>query len=96
MGDTSASASAEREAQIRNEEGFHFRPIMRFVDTAGRYQSAVTVHCEDRKADGRSPMELLMLIATRGAKLRIVASGEDAEQAAKALAALVEAGFDES
>ncbi len=46
-------AATERELVIPNKEGLHFRPIMKFVDTAQRFQAGVTVHCDDRQADGR-------------------------------------------
>lgn len=86
----------EREAVIRNREGLHFRPIMRLVDTASRYQSQVTLHVDDRSADARSPMELLMLVATAGTKLRVVAEGQDAQEALDALCGLIESGFNET
>lgn len=86
----------ERQAVICNDEGLHFRPIMQFVDVASRYESTITVHCEDRQADGRSPMELLMLVATNGSTLKIVADGADAEEAITALAGLIESGFNEN
>lgn len=85
----------ERETVIPNKEGLHFRPIMQFVDIASRFSARVTVRCEDRDADGCSPMELLMLMATQGTKLRVVASGADAAEALDALVALIEAGFNE-
>jgi phosphocarrier protein len=85
----------EREVVIPNKEGLHFRPIMKFVDTAQRFHSGVVVHCDDRSADGRSPMEMLMLVATQGCKVRLVVDGEDAEQLASALVDLVESGFGE-
>jgi len=84
-----------REVVIPNREGLHFRPIMQFVDTAQRFQAQVKVHCEGRQADSRSPMELLMLVATHGSKIRLEAEGADAEQALEALSALIESGFGE-
>lgn len=91
-----ARVAIERETVIRNTEGLHFRPIMRFVDLASKFKAQLTVYCEDRKADGRSPMELLMLVATHGAKIRVAADGGDAEQAVQALVELVETGFGET
>ena len=85
----------EREVVIPNKEGLHFRPIMQFVDIAQRFKAGVMVHCEDRAADGRSPMEMLMLVATQGSKVRVVADGADAEQLVSALVGLVESGFGE-
>ena len=42
-----------------------------------------------------SIMELLMLAASKGSEIGITTSGEQAEAAADALTALVEAGFHE-
>jgi phosphocarrier protein HPr len=84
-----------REVVIPNKEGLHFRPIMQFVDIAQRYSAGLTVHCEERRADGRSPMEMLMLVATQGTKVRMEADGDDAEELVNALAGLVESGFGE-
>ena len=88
--------AVEREVVIPNKEGLHFRPIMKFVDTAQQYRAGVTVHCDDRTADGRSPMEMLMLVATQGSKVRVVADGDDAEDLVTALVSLVESGFGET
>lgn len=79
-----------------NREGLHFRPIMQFVDMALKYSSAIQVRHKDREADGRSPMELLMLVATFDSRLVIVAQGADAAPALGALTKLVESGFGES
>jgi phosphocarrier protein HPr len=84
-----------RDLVIPNKEGLHFRPIMQFVDVAQKYKAGVTVHCNERAADGRSPMEMLMLVATQGSKVRITADGNDAEQLIAELARLVESGFGE-
>jgi len=85
----------ERQTVIRNKEGLHFRPIMQLVDVASRFCSRITVRCEERDADARSPMELLMLVATQGTKLKLVADGADAAEALDALVALVDSGFNE-
>lgn len=85
----------EREVTIQNAEGLHFRPIMQLVETASRFNAQVRVQHNDRAADGRSPMELLMLIGTQGSKLRLIAEGEDACAALDALVELIESGFGE-
>ena len=86
----------ERELTVPNKEGLHFRPIMQLVGLAQNFQCDLTFHCEDRSADGRSPMELLMLVATHGATVRVVADGDDANEAVDAIARLFEAGFGET
>ena len=95
MYDMVTPVEAERETVIQNKEGLHFRPIMQFVDVASRFSSHVTVHCQNRDADGCSPMELLMLMATQGTKIKVVANGADADEALDALVALIETGFNE-
>jgi len=85
-----------REVVIRNKEGLHFRPIMQFVDKATTFSAEIQVHCQERQADGRSPMELLMLVATQGTAVTLVAKGDDAGPALDALAELIESGFGES
>lgn len=87
--------AVEKEVMIRNPEGLHFRPIMQFVDLASRFKSRVQVLCAGREADGRSPMELLMLVATQGSTVTLVADGHDAQDAVEALTKLVESGFGE-
>ncbi len=91
-----AGVAAQRDVVIPNKEGLHFRPIMQFVDTAQRFAAQVRVQCNGREADGRSPMELLMLVATHGTSVRLVADGNDAEEAVLALAKLIESGFGET
>lgn len=86
----------ERELTVKNREGLHFRPIMQLVEVANKYSASVTVFCDGRTADGRSPMELLMLVATHGALLRVVSDGDDAEQLLDDWTGLIESGFGEA
>lgn len=87
---------AVREVTVLNREGLHARPVMHFVDLASKYRSAVSVMNISRsqeKIDGKSAMQMMLLEATQGCVLRIVAHGEDARDAVDALATLVSAGF---
>ncbi|MBI5866284.1 MAG: HPr family phosphocarrier protein [Planctomycetes bacterium] len=86
----------ERQTQVRNKEGLHFRPIMRVVDAATKFASAISVLTDDRQAEARSPMELLMLVATHGTKLTVRADGTDEREAVDALVELIESGFGET
>jgi len=86
---------AVREVTVPNREGLHARPVMRFVDLASRFRAMISVINVTRghePVDGKSAMQMMLLEATRGCVLRIEARGEDAPQAAEALAALVEGG----
>jgi phosphocarrier protein HPr len=84
-----------REVVIVNRQGLHARPVMQFVDTASRFAAEVKVQRDDTVVDGKSPMEMMLLEATKGTRLKLAARGQDAAQALDALAALIERGFGE-
>ncbi len=81
---------------IPNSQGLHARPVMRFVDLASQFQASVTVRKGARVVDGKNPMEMMLLEATQGTVLEILADGPDADGAVDALARLVQSGFGES
>jgi phosphocarrier protein len=80
----------ETEVEIKNADGLHMRPAMQFVDIANRFDCSITVTSGQTTVDGRSIMEMSMLAATVGTKLKIKAEGDDAEQLIEALRELVE------
>ena len=84
-----------REVRIRNPLGLHARAAARFVHTASRFRSRVTVSRNGRTMDGKSILGILLLAASEGTLLRVAAEGEDESAAVDALAALVESGFGE-
>ncbi|HSW44648.1 MAG TPA: HPr family phosphocarrier protein [Phycisphaerae bacterium] len=84
-----------RTVTIPNEQGLHARPVMRFVDIANQFRSRILVKKGDRLVDGKNPMEMMLLEATKGTQLELVADGEDADNAVVALAALIQEGFGE-
>ena len=86
----------EMEVEIKNADGLHMRPAMQFVDVASRFQCDITVSNIENSVDGKSIMQMSMLAATHGTKLKIKAEGSDAQQAVNALQRLVEESmFDE-
>ncbi len=82
--------ACEAEVEIKNADGLHMRPAMQFVDVATRFASDITVSSSENAVDGKSIMQMSMLAATCGTKLRIKAQGSDAQQAIDALRELVE------
>ena len=80
----------EIEVEIKNAEGLHMRPAMKFVDIANQYDSEVTVSNDKTSVDGKSIMQMSMLAATCGTKLKIRAEGTDAEKVINALRELVD------
>ena len=88
-------AEASRIVTIPNDQGLHARPVMRFVDLAKQFQSRILVQKMNARVDGKNPMEMMLLEASKGTRLELLADGEDADGAVGALAALVESGFGE-
>ena len=84
-----------REVRIRNPLGLHARAAARFVHTASRFRSRVTVRGNEKTMDGKSILGILLLAASQGTTLRLSAEGDDETAAVDALAALVEGGFGE-
>jgi phosphocarrier protein HPr len=80
----------EAELEIKNADGLHMRPAMQFVDIANRFDSEINVSNGETNVDGKSIMNISMLAATCGTKLRIRAKGPDAREAITALRELVE------
>jgi phosphocarrier protein FPr len=87
------------ELVVPNPAGLHARPAARFVRTAMRFDAQITVqnvtHGRPR-ANAKSMMEVANTgTAWQGERIRITAQGDDADEALKALQALVESGFGE-
>ena len=85
---------AKAEVTISNELGLHARPAMTFVELANQYKSDVRIQKDDQTVDGKSIMQVMMLAATQGTRLKITAEGEDAEEAISALQQLIESNFE--
>ena len=88
--DTSENVVCEAEIEIKNAEGLHMRPAMQFVDVANRFDSEIGVSNGETDVDGKSIMQISMLAATCGTRLRLRAEGPDAQEAIDALRQLVE------
>lgn len=80
----------EAELVIRNAAGLHMRPAMQFVDIVNRYGCDVKVSNGETCVDGKSIMQMSMLAATVGTKLKVTAKGRDAEELIRVLRELVE------
>ena len=84
-----------REVRIRNRLGLHARAAARFVHSANRFRSRVTLGRDGRIMDGKSILGILLLAACQGSLLQVGADGDDEQAAVDALSALIEGGFGE-
>lgn len=85
-----AESVYEIEIEIKNSDGLHMRPAMQFVDVASKFKSKISVSNKETSVDAKSIMQMSMLAATCGTKLKVEASGSDAAEAIGALQELVE------
>ena len=83
------------DVKVVNKHGLHARPAMRFVDTANKFDSRITVSNGEAEMDAKSIMSVMQLAATQGTVLRLTADGPDAREGLAALADLIAAGFGE-
>jgi len=88
--DTLDETVYETELEIKNADGLHMRPAMQFVDIANRFDCDVSVSNGENSVDGKSIMQMSMLAATYGTRLKVRAKGADAQQAIEAIKELVE------
>jgi phosphotransferase system HPr (HPr) family protein len=70
-------------------DGLHMRPATAFAKLARGFRCVVTVRHGEKTADGRSPTDLLMLIALPGTELEVCLDGEDADIAVEPLVAIL-------
>ncbi|MEN0110362.1 MAG: HPr family phosphocarrier protein [Planctomycetota bacterium] len=85
---------ATRHATVSNDEGLHARPAELVARTAMAHAAEVTLVRGEHRVDAKSILDLLTLGAAKGVELVIEATGDDAEQAADAVAELINRGFD--
>lgn len=88
-------ATAEYKVVIKNKMGLHARPSTQIATTASRFQADIRIVKDGQEVDAKSVLELLMLAAECGSELVITAEGDDAREAAAAIAKLVDSRFGE-
>lgn len=91
-----APGALQRLVTIKNRRGLHARAAAKFVKLAEKFTASVSVVRDGTKVSGVSIMGLMMLAAGPGVAIELRAEGADAAEAIAALAALVDAGFDET
>jgi phosphocarrier protein HPr len=85
----------ERKVKVVNRLGIHARPSSMIVQTAQKFNSAISIVKSGAVADAKSIMSVMMLAATLGSEVIIRASGKDESDAISAMVALFEQKFNE-
>ena len=78
---------------VVNEKGLHTRPSTELVKCATTFKSQVMLVYQSYTVNAKSLLGILMLAATRGSKIQVVAEGEDAEEAVKSILTLARNKF---
>ena len=86
-------AQATGQLTIINDKGLHTRPSTELVRCTAKYKSKITLTYQKTTVDGKSLLGILALAASKGAKIKITADGQDAEEAITALTQLAKAQF---
>jgi len=80
---------------IKNKLGLHARAAAMFVRLSNRFSSDIKLIKDGYEVNGKSILGILSLAAIKGSELKIVTTGEDAEEALGEIEKLIESGFGE-
>jgi len=93
---TAERMAIEKMVVIKNKQGLHARPAALFVQIANKFDCNITVIKGRKKVNGKSIMGIMMLEAGKGAKVTLIADGDDAQQAVDELDALLSSDIEDS
>ena len=78
---------------VLNEKGLHTRPSTELVKCASSFKAQIMLHYQQMSINAKSLLGILMLAATRGARISVEAEGDDAEAAVNAILELAKNKF---
>ncbi len=84
-----------RTVTIVNKLGLHARAAAKFVTLASSFASDIRVARNGQEVNGKSIMGVMMLAASRGSAITLIAEGEDEQDAVNRLAELIAQRFGE-
>ena len=89
------STEVRKTLRIVNKLGLHARAAAKLIELAAGFESRISIRSNGRDADAKSIMRVMMLAASKGASVEVVAQGADAAEAVDAIERLVAERFDE-
>ena len=84
-----------KDLQVLNKLGLHARAAAKLVFIANKFVSDITLVKDDKQADARSIMKILMLSASRDSIINITVEGNDEIKAMNSIEKLFQNKFDE-
>jgi phosphocarrier protein len=85
----------EKTITVLNRAGIHARPSALLVQTTKNFKSSIYFEKGTDRINAKSIMGIITLGAAYGTELKIIAEGEDEEEAVETLAKLFESKFEE-
>lgn len=80
---------------IVNRLGLHARAAAKLVNTASRFRSDVRLRADNREANAKSIMGVMMLAASKGTELTLETEGPDEDEAFDTVKELIADRFGE-
>ncbi|WP_139906191.1 HPr family phosphocarrier protein [Clostridium thermarum] len=80
---------------IQNKLGMHARPAQIFAKEAAQFSSKITITKGERKASGKSVINIIALGLVKGTEITVSAEGDDEKEAVKTLVDLINSKFGE-
>lgn len=80
---------------VLNKLGLHARAAAKVVFLSNKFKSDITLVKNDKRADAKSIMKILMLSASKGSIIKIIIDGNDQDDAMDSLEKLFKNKFDE-
>ena len=84
-----------KDLKVINKLGLHARAAAKVVDIANRYKCEINLLKDDKKADARSIMKILMLSASQGTYIKVQISGDNQDDAMSSIERLFNEKFNE-
>lgn len=81
---------AEKTFRITEEQGLQAQQVTLLVNTANKFSSEVSLEYNAKKVNLKSIMGVMSLGVSKGAEVKVTATGEDAEAVINALTATLE------
>lgn len=78
---------------VSNDRGLHTRPSTELVRCASSFKAQVYLIYQKHAVNAKSLLGILMLAATKGARIGVEAEGEDAEEAVQSILDLAKNKF---
>ena len=82
-----------KDVTVLNQVGLRARPATFFTQKANEFKSSIWIEKEERRVNAKSLLGVLSLGVASGETIKIIADGNNEEEAAEALCSLIAAEF---